>query len=174
MAMPQRDDTIEVIKRLDACRCLRTLRVRRWRISPPKRSFCGASLEYAVMHGDEEEAERIREELRKLTDEKVDEWGWSLSRKERTETKRRAAEKKDPNADTSALESEIDQLVYKLYGLTDDEIAIVEGRNETKQEPQGEAARRPAASRRRRKQVTTPAPPESVNDKVRELMNMEG
>ena len=31
---------------------------------------------------------------RALPDEKVDEWGWSLSRKERTETKRRAAEKK--------------------------------------------------------------------------------
>ena len=42
MAMPQRDDTI---KRLDAL------------------------LEYAVMHGDEAEAERLREELRKLTDE---------------------------------------------------------------------------------------------------------
>ena len=69
MAMPQRDDTIEAIKRLDVCGCLRTLRVRRWRISPPKRSFCGASLEYAVMHDDEGEAERIREELRKLTDE---------------------------------------------------------------------------------------------------------
>jgi hypothetical protein len=56
MAMPQRDDppsrcalrrtsTIEAIKRIDA------------------------SLEYAVMHSDEEEAERIREELRELTDE---------------------------------------------------------------------------------------------------------
>ena len=44
MAMPQRDDTIEAIKRLDAL------------------------LEYAVMHGDEEEAERIREELRKLAE----------------------------------------------------------------------------------------------------------
>ena len=44
MAMPQRDNTIEAIKRLDAL------------------------LEYAVMHGDEEEAERIREELRRLTD----------------------------------------------------------------------------------------------------------
>ena len=43
--MPQRDDTIEAIKRLDAL------------------------LEYAAMHGDEEEAERIRAELRKLTDE---------------------------------------------------------------------------------------------------------
>ena len=96
MAMPQRDDppsrcalrrtsTIEAIKRLDACGCLRALlqrpatqarlclgrylRVRRWRIAPPKRSFCGASLEYAVMLGDEEEAERIREELGELTDE---------------------------------------------------------------------------------------------------------
>jgi hypothetical protein len=55
MAMPQGDDpptprlrrtgTIEAIKRLDAL------------------------LEYAVMHGDEPEAERIRAELRKLTDE---------------------------------------------------------------------------------------------------------
>ena len=65
MAMPQRDDpptpssfaeatedkwlrrtgTIEAIKRLDAL------------------------LEYAVMHDDEEDAERIREELRRLTDE---------------------------------------------------------------------------------------------------------
>ena len=44
MAMPQRDDTIEAIKRL------------------------GALLEYAVMHGDEEESERIREELKRLTD----------------------------------------------------------------------------------------------------------
>ena len=45
MAMLQRDETIEEIKRLDAL------------------------LEYAVMHGDEEEAERIRAELHKLTDE---------------------------------------------------------------------------------------------------------
>ena len=76
MAMPQRDDpptpssfaeatedkwlrrtgTIEAIKRLE----------------PPSRvryGGPGALLEYAVMHGDEEEAERIREELRRLTDE---------------------------------------------------------------------------------------------------------
>ncbi|MBR3223274.1 MAG: hypothetical protein IKF72_13720 [Kiritimatiellae bacterium] len=45
MAMPQRDDTIEAIKRLDAL------------------------LEYVGQHGDEAGAERIREELRKLTDE---------------------------------------------------------------------------------------------------------
>jgi len=30
------------------------------------------------------------------------------------------------SADTSALESEIDRLVYQLYGLTEDEINIVE------------------------------------------------
>ena len=53
MAMPQRDDTIEAIKRLE----------------PPSRVRYGAPsalLEHAVMHGDE--AERIREELRKLTE----------------------------------------------------------------------------------------------------------
>ena len=44
MAMPQRDDTIEAIKRLDAL------------------------LEYAVMHGDEKEAECIRAELTKLVE----------------------------------------------------------------------------------------------------------
>ena len=56
MAMPQRDDTIEAIKRLE----------------PPSRVRYGGPstlLEYAVMHGDEEEAERIRKELRRLTDE---------------------------------------------------------------------------------------------------------
>ena len=44
MAMPQRDDTIEAIKRLDAL------------------------LEYTVMNGDEEESERIRAELTKLVE----------------------------------------------------------------------------------------------------------
>ena len=55
MEMPQRDNTIEPIKRLE----------------PPSRVRYGAPsalLEYAVMHGDEEEAERIREELRRLTE----------------------------------------------------------------------------------------------------------
>jgi len=36
------------------------------------------------------------------------------------------AKKINPEADTTALETEIDQLVYKLYDLKDDEIAIVE------------------------------------------------
>ncbi|KAF0118188.1 MAG: type IIS restriction/modification enzyme, partial [bacterium] len=34
----------------------------------------------------------------------------------------------DPAADISALEGKIDQIVYELYGLTEEEIAIVEGR----------------------------------------------
>ena len=44
MAMPQRDNVIEEIKRLDLL------------------------LEYAVEHGDETEAARLREELKRLTD----------------------------------------------------------------------------------------------------------
>ena len=35
--------------------------------------------------------------------------------------------KQNPEADVSELEDEINQIVYKLYGLTDDEISIVEG-----------------------------------------------
>jgi hypothetical protein len=38
-----------------------------------------------------------------------------------------AVKKKDPVADTSKLEDEIDALVYDLYNLTPEEIAIVEG-----------------------------------------------
>ena len=37
------------------------------------------------------------------------------------------AKKLDPKADTTALETEIDQLVYQLYELTAEEIKIVEG-----------------------------------------------
>ncbi|MDB9304833.1 TaqI-like C-terminal specificity domain-containing protein [Nodularia spumigena CS-591/12] len=36
------------------------------------------------------------------------------------------AKKSDPQADTTALEAEIDQLVYQLYGLTAEEIQIIE------------------------------------------------
>lgn len=38
------------------------------------------------------------------------------------------AKKANPQADTSKEEAEIDQLVYALYGLSEDEIKIVEGR----------------------------------------------
>ena len=37
------------------------------------------------------------------------------------------AKRTDPDSDTSDLENEIDNLVYKLYNLTEQEIAIVEG-----------------------------------------------
>ena len=38
-----------------------------------------------------------------------------------------AAKRADIEADVSALENEIDKLVYELYNLTEDEIAIGEG-----------------------------------------------
>lgn len=38
------------------------------------------------------------------------------------------AKKANPNADTRAFETLIDAMVYKLYGLTEEEIAIVEGK----------------------------------------------
>lgn len=40
-----------------------------------------------------------------------------------------SAKKANPQADTSAIEAEIDHLVYDLYGLTEEEIAIIEGTN---------------------------------------------
>jgi hypothetical protein len=45
-----------------------------------------------------------------------------------------ALKKQTPSADTTTLENKIDQLVYALYDLTPEEIAIVEGKSE-----QGEA-----------------------------------
>jgi hypothetical protein len=39
-----------------------------------------------------------------------------------------AAKQKDPNIDTSTLERQIDKMVYELYELTPNEIAIVEGK----------------------------------------------
>ncbi len=38
-----------------------------------------------------------------------------------------ARKAQDPTADVTALEAEIDRLVYRLYGLTAEEIKIVEG-----------------------------------------------
>ena len=37
-----------------------------------------------------------------------------------------AAKQRDAEADTSALEREIDELVYALYGLTSEEKALVQ------------------------------------------------
>ena len=39
-----------------------------------------------------------------------------------------ATKKENPQANTSHWEQEIDKLVYQLYGLTEEEIKIVEGR----------------------------------------------
>jgi hypothetical protein len=39
-----------------------------------------------------------------------------------------AAKEENPDADTKAWEAEIDQLVYQLYNLTPEEIAIIEGK----------------------------------------------
>ena len=41
-----------------------------------------------------------------------------------------AAKTANPDADTTGVENEIDKLVYELYNLTQDEIAIVEGKSE--------------------------------------------
>jgi hypothetical protein len=38
-----------------------------------------------------------------------------------------AVKQREPEANTSALEAEIDRHVYALYGLTKEEIALVEG-----------------------------------------------
>ncbi len=43
-----------------------------------------------------------------------------------------ALKEKDPKANTQRLEKEIDALVYQLYNLTDEEIKIIEERQETK------------------------------------------
>ena len=64
MAMPQRDDPPTPSSFAEAMED-RWLR-RTGKIEAIKR--LDALLEYAVMHGDEEEAERLREELRKLTE----------------------------------------------------------------------------------------------------------
>jgi hypothetical protein len=39
-----------------------------------------------------------------------------------------STKKQNPTANTIELETKIDQLVYQLYGLTEEEIAIVEGK----------------------------------------------
>ena len=59
-------DTIEAIKRLEPPSRVR-FRLRRG--YGGQDGGPGALLEHAVMHDDEAESERIREELRKLTDE---------------------------------------------------------------------------------------------------------
>ena len=52
-----------------------------------------------------------------------------------------AAEQRDAEADVSELERDIDQLVYALYGLTPEEIQIVESASAPASARQGAAAR---------------------------------
>jgi hypothetical protein len=40
----------------------------------------------------------------------------------------RSSKDKNPDTDTSQLEKQLDEMVYKLYELTEEEIKIVEGR----------------------------------------------
>ena len=42
-----------------------------------------------------------------------------------------AAKKKNTSADTTKLEKEIDEIVYEIYGLTEEEKTIVEGNSRT-------------------------------------------
>ena len=39
-----------------------------------------------------------------------------------------SAKEKNPDADTSKLEKQLDEMIYKLYKLTDEEIKVVENK----------------------------------------------
>ncbi len=75
-----------------------------------------------------------------------------------------SAKASDPSADTSALESQIDSLVYRLYGLTDEEVTIVEGNGRSDDEPQRKDSPHPASPHKRGK----PAAEKSMDDEVLE------
>lgn len=51
----------------------------------------------------------------------------SMNKIEELVTQIIACKKQNSKADTNTLEAHIDQLVYHLYGLTPEEIAVVEG-----------------------------------------------
>ena len=78
------------------------------------------------------------------------------------------AKKADPSADTTALESEIDALVYKLYGLTDEEIAVVEGRDKAGQQVAIPDSQSPATSPRKRGRVAAVEEQAADDDEVLE------
>jgi len=69
------------------------------------------------------------------------------------------AKKPNPATDTSAMEREIDGIVYRLYGLTPDEIAIVEGREPgAKKAPAATKPGKAAGAKKARKSVLTEDP----------------
>lgn len=56
-------------------------------------------------------------------------WEWTIKTSNPiTENTKKA----DPQADTGAWETEIDRLVYELYGLSEEEIKVVEGKQKRK------------------------------------------
>ena len=63
------------------------------------------------------------------------------------------AKKSDPTADIAKLEADIDALVYKLYGLTDEEIAVVEGKDKATQKTLSADAQAPVVPHRKRGRV---------------------
>ena len=65
------------------------------------------------------------------------------------------AKSADESADVSQLESQIDQLVYQLYGLTEDEIAIVEGSATNTATAPSAASKSPAPRSRASKNKTS-------------------
>ncbi len=74
-----------------------------------------------------------------------------------------AAKARRSDTDTTTLEAEIDQLVYALYGLTDEEIATVEGRGPASEENASKTTPRASSSRK-----STPAPAPTPGDEVLE------
>lgn len=67
--------------------------------------------------------------LFQLTDEELQQAGVQADAKKPIETlieRIIAAKRTNPHADVSALEAKIDAHVYRLYGLTAEEIAVVE------------------------------------------------
>lgn len=73
-----------------------------------------------------------------------------------------AAKKADPTADVSALEAKIDQLVYKLYNLTPEEIKIIEESVAKSAKPAKKSKAKAAPKKkvaRKRKTALPPAQP---------------
>jgi hypothetical protein len=69
------------------------------------------------------------------------------------------AKRRNANADTSDADQEIDQLVYALYKLTPEEIAIVEGRSPSaKRTPATAKPVKTAAAKKPRKSVMSEDP----------------
>ena len=76
-----------------------------------------------------------------------------------------ASKAKDREADTSPLEAKIDQLVYKLYGLTEEEITIVEGRGKTAA-AKDEASATPSRRRTPRPATAADSPREEDDEEL--------